>query len=269
MPQEAVSLDAQRCVCLYRKATRLSPTLIISSGRMTLAYFLIASLDLLGTLWSATKENERAEWIEWVWEQQLRESPPLIPCPTRACHRCPTSAPASSPTLPAEGGFRGSSFTGPLPTSYDSDVEPVSLSHNAATRQPFKRPVFSASLADMFVRHPRQSPTTCSTQANLASTYTALLLLALLRAPLNRLNRPGLVAFVRQCQLEDGSFSPLRREMQAEHDVRMVLCACVISDLLNDWDGVDVEKARAFVERCKVRAPGRLRMRLVANPVAL
>jgi geranylgeranyl transferase type-1 subunit beta len=40
---------------------------------MTLAYFLLASLDLLGTLETATTEAERQDWVEWVWQQQSRE----------------------------------------------------------------------------------------------------------------------------------------------------------------------------------------------------
>lgn len=42
---------------------------------MTLAYFLVASLDLIGALFTDTKESDRNEWIEWVWDQQLREPP--------------------------------------------------------------------------------------------------------------------------------------------------------------------------------------------------
>lgn len=41
--------------------------------------------------------------------------------------------------------------------------------------------------------------------------------------------------------------------MSAERDVRMVLCACVISELLGDWSGVDVGRASAFVEASQVR----------------
>ena len=40
--------------------------------------------------------------------------------------------------------------------------------------------------------------------------------------------------------------------MSAEDDVRMVLCACVISDLLQDWSAVDVGRATAFVQNCLV-----------------
>lgn len=39
---------------------------------MTISYFLLASLDLLGTLNEVTTEVEREGWIQWVWDQQLR-----------------------------------------------------------------------------------------------------------------------------------------------------------------------------------------------------
>lgn len=35
----------------------------------------------------------------------------------------------------------------------------------------------------------------------------------------------------------------------------MVLCACVISDLLQDWSAVDVGRATEFVQDCLVRSP--------------
>ncbi|CDZ97303.1 Protein geranylgeranyltransferase Type I, beta subunit [Phaffia rhodozyma] len=122
-----------------------------------------------------------------------------------------------------QGGFRGSPFTGPWKEcgGTDDDGQPITL-----------------------------TPTLSSNQAHLASTYTALLVLSILRAPLDKLNRPGLVAFLRSCQFEDGSFSPLRKEMNAERDVRMVLCACVISDLVADWTGVNVEQSERFVQAC-------------------
>lgn len=51
---------------------------------MTIAYFCLASLDLMGALEESTSEEERSRWIDWVWDQQLRESawsslPALLP----------------------------------------------------------------------------------------------------------------------------------------------------------------------------------------------
>ena len=44
-----------------------------------------------------------------------------------------------------------------------------------------------------------------SNPAHLPSTYTAILILAILRADLSRLNRRGLWEFVNSCQEPDGS----------------------------------------------------------------
>ena len=38
-------------------------------------------------------------------------------------------------------------------------------------------------------------------------------------------------------------------------DLRLTYCAFVICALLNDWSGVDVEKALGFVRRCRVSTP--------------
>ena len=40
----------------------------------------------------------------------------------------------------------------------------------------------------------------------------------------------------------------------SESDVRFAYCACAISYMLNDWRGVDVEKATAWILKCQVRA---------------
>jgi geranylgeranyl transferase type-1 subunit beta len=37
--------------------------------------------------------------------------------------------------------------------------------------------------------------------------------------------------------------------------MRLTYCAFVICTLLNDWSGVNVEKALEFVRRCRVSAP--------------
>ena len=39
--------------------------------RMTLAYFGISALDLLGVLEVETSEEERRLWVEWIYAQQV------------------------------------------------------------------------------------------------------------------------------------------------------------------------------------------------------
>jgi geranylgeranyl transferase type-1 subunit beta len=81
-------------------------------------------------------------------------------------------------------------------------------------------------------------------------TYTALLSLAMLRDDFSRLDRPGLLSFLRSCQKSDGSFSTTTRGF--ETDLRTLYCAFAISSMLDDWSGMDVPSALAFVKSCRV-----------------
>ncbi|WRT63512.1 uncharacterized protein IL334_000417 [Kwoniella shivajii] len=92
--------------------------------------------------------------------------------------------------------------------------------------------------------------------AHLPSTYTALLTLAILRAPLDQLNIPGLISFLKSCQAEDGSFSPIPGDNVYpnegfQSDVRMVYCASVISDIIADVSGINMDRSKVFVHSCK------------------
>ena len=100
-------------------------------------------------------------------------------------------------------------------------------------------------------------------------TYTALMSLAILRDDFTKLDRSGILRFVRSCQRDDGrrvlfptspstttltslsSFSALPNG--GESDLRTTYCAFVICSLLDDWSGMDVDHAIAFIRRCSVR----------------
>lgn len=43
------------------------------SSRMTLAFFIVAALDLLGTLETSITQAERSSWIEWIYSCQTPE----------------------------------------------------------------------------------------------------------------------------------------------------------------------------------------------------
>jgi hypothetical protein len=86
---------------------------------------------------------------------------------------------------------------------------------------------------------------------HLIMTYCALLLLSMLRDDFSRLDRPGLIKFLRTCQKPDGSFSTVPGD--TESDLRTLYCAFAISTMLDDWSGIDVERALTFVESCRVR----------------
>jgi geranylgeranyl transferase type-1 subunit beta len=43
-------------------------------GRITIAYFCLSGLDLLGALETKTTEEQRKGWVEWIWSLQARTS---------------------------------------------------------------------------------------------------------------------------------------------------------------------------------------------------
>lgn len=100
-------------------------------------------------------------------------------------------------------------------------------------------------------------------------TYTALISLAILRDDFTRLDRRGLVAFLRSSQREDGrsALAPVvacwankpqsftSNPTGGDTDLRLTYCAFVICTLLNDWSGVNVDRALGFVRRCRVNDP--------------
>ncbi|XP_071485218.1 geranylgeranyl transferase type-1 subunit beta-like [Diadema antillarum] len=81
---------------------------------------------------------------------------------------------------------------------------------------------------------------------HVAMTYTGLASLIILGDDLSRVNIPAITAGLRALQLEDGSFSAL--ENGSENDMRFVFCACCISYMLQDWSGIDQDKAVAFIQ---------------------
>ena len=80
---------------------------------------------------------------------------------------------------------------------------------------------------------------------HIAMTYTALLSLLILGDDLSRIDRKAILSGLRKLQLPDGSFCPIPEG--AENDMRFVYCACCISYILDDWSGMDVNRAVRFI----------------------
>lgn len=85
--------------------------------------------------------------------------------------------------------------------------------------------------------------------SNLTMTYTAILLLGLLRDNFTRLDMKGILQSVRDRQHPDGSFSPT--PTNSESDIRLVYCACAISTLINDFSGIDIPNTLAYIHACR------------------
>lgn len=43
------------------------------TNRITIAYFCLSGLDLLGALLEKTTEEQRQGWTEWIWRLQCRQ----------------------------------------------------------------------------------------------------------------------------------------------------------------------------------------------------
>ncbi|XP_045216275.2 geranylgeranyl transferase type-1 subunit beta-like [Mercenaria mercenaria] len=82
--------------------------------------------------------------------------------------------------------------------------------------------------------------------AHIAMTYTALATLLILGDDLSNVNREVILVALRNLQLQDGSFRPVCEP--SENDMRFVYCASCICYMLNDWSGMDVDKAVGYIK---------------------
>jgi len=160
------------------------------TNRMTLLFFCISGLDLLGALDDALTPDIKQKTIEWIYAQQIHPDPKI-----GNIGQC---------------GFRGSPFLGHKfePNATETIHEPYDAS-------------------------------------NLAMTYTALVSLIILGDDLSRVNKKAIVESISKLQQENGSFSPVIIGM--ENDMRFLYCAAVISYILNDWSGINIDKAIDFI----------------------
>ncbi|XP_061172532.1 geranylgeranyl transferase type-1 subunit beta-like [Saccostrea echinata] len=82
---------------------------------------------------------------------------------------------------------------------------------------------------------------------HIAMTYTAIASLLILGDDLDRVNKSAVLQALSQLQQGDGSFCCVPEG--SENDMRFVYCAACICYMLNDWSGMDVEKAVHFIQK--------------------
>jgi hypothetical protein len=86
-------------------------------------------------------------------------------------------------------------------------------------------------------------------QGHIAMTYTALCTLTALGDDLSRVDKAGIVNGLKALQRKDGSFQCVH--VRSEHDMRFLYCACAVSYMLQDWSGVDIDRAVSYIESCR------------------
>ncbi|XP_021295618.1 geranylgeranyl transferase type-1 subunit beta [Herrania umbratica] len=84
---------------------------------------------------------------------------------------------------------------------------------------------------------------------HLASTYCALAILKTVGYNLLTIDKESILISMRNLQQPDGSFMPLH--VGAETDLRFVYCAAAVCFMLEDWSGMDREKAKEFILNCQ------------------
>eukprot|EP01116_Phalansterium_solitarium_P007163 TRINITY_DN19687_c0_g1_i1.p1 TRINITY_DN19687_c0_g1~~TRINITY_DN19687_c0_g1_i1.p1 ORF type:complete len:365 (+),score=39.11 TRINITY_DN19687_c0_g1_i1:65-1096(+) len=155
--------------------------------RLTLIYFIVSSLDLLG---KSDKVNKK-DVVDFVYSMQVL---PDKDDPDRNFQNC---------------GFRAGPFFG---ESWSPQCEPHSLNQ--------------------------------FDQSHLAITYVALALLRICGDDGRMVNRRAITRALRCLQLDDGSFCAVPA---SENDMRFVFCAAAVSHMLDDWSGIDVDRAVNYI----------------------
>ncbi|KAL8159757.1 hypothetical protein V2J09_001294 [Rumex salicifolius] len=157
-------------------------------NHLTLAYFAISSLDIVGALDHIDKE----EVASWVISFQVHP--------------------------PDDGGQQNGQFCGfhgSRSSQYPSDVNTAAICNSS----------------------------------HLASTYCALSILKIVGYDLSRIGIHSIATSMKNLQLPDGSFMPIH--IGAEADLRFTYCATAISYMLENWSGVDKEKAKQYILSCQ------------------
>ncbi|XP_049404470.1 geranylgeranyl transferase type-1 subunit beta [Solanum stenotomum] len=85
--------------------------------------------------------------------------------------------------------------------------------------------------------------------SHLASTYCALSILKTLGYDFSLLDSMSIIKSMKNLQQHDGSFMPIHSG--AETDLRFVYCAAAISSMLENWSGIDKEKAKEYIINCQ------------------
>jgi geranylgeranyl transferase type-1 subunit beta len=80
-------------------------------------------------------------------------------------------------------------------------------------------------------------------------TYTALATLIALGDDLSQVHKESIISSLRNLQRPNGSFQAVGG-MGSECDMRFLYCACAISYMLDDWTGVDTDKAVSYIKSC-------------------
>ncbi|KAK7295709.1 hypothetical protein RJT34_18620 [Clitoria ternatea] len=96
---------------------------------------------------------------------------------------------------------------------------------------------------------PNENGVLIHNNSHLASTYCAIAILKIVGYELSNLDSELIVTSMRSLQQPDGSFMPIHTG--GETDLRFVYCAAAICFMLDNWNGMDKEKAKDYIFHCQ------------------
>lgn len=82
-------------------------------------------------------------------------------------------------------------------------------------------------------------------KGHITMTYVALCCLLILEDDLKRVEKKEIISSLKYLQSEEGCFQATYQG--GDTDMRFTFCACAISWMLNDWNGVDIEKTTKYI----------------------
>jgi geranylgeranyl transferase type-1 subunit beta len=216
-PSSAKAFDRPRHIRYFAHSLKSLPAAYahLDTNRLTLCHFAVHSLDLLGVLGDddlLTALGVRKDTIvDWIYSLQM------LPW-------SPSADDANDADDADDENKKGTSTT-------------CSGSSETKAGGGFKGGGFLGGPGAIEYDH-----------SHVAMTYTALCTLAALGDDLSRFDRSAIQS-LKKLQLDDGSFQCIH--FGSENDMRFLFCACAISHMLNDWSGVDVDKAVDFIRSCR------------------
>jgi len=175
-------------------------------------------------------EIRKDEIVDWIYSLQVLSSSPSADDDDDDENKKKTSNENEEHGL---GGFKGGSFLGGP--------------HQVLSTEKVTADICTESDGSRYKCLPYQGFE--YDHCHVAMTYTALCSLAALGDDLSRFDRSGAIQSLKKLQLDDGSFQCIH--FGSENDMRFLFCACAISHMLNDWSGVDVDKAVDFIRSCR------------------
>lgn len=214
----------------------------LDTNRLTLCHFAVHSLDLLGVLDDddllETLDIRKGVIADWIYSLQKLPSSPSVD-DKDVIDDEQNDEPNKNRTSEgrAGGGFKGGGFLGGPGAQYEKVTVDAESSYGNSSRS--SKSKCRCLPYDGFEYD----------HSHVAMTYTAVCTLAALGDDLSRFDRYGAIQSLKKLQLDDGSFQCIH--FGSENDMRFLFCACAISHMLNDWSGVDVDRAVAFIRNCR------------------